>query len=235
MKSIRKLSILIPVYNEEKTIEKLVKRVYGVNLGKVKKELIVILDGPKDNTEVILNMIKDKYNLNLISYKKNKGKTWAIRQGIKKATGDVIVIQDGDLEYDPNDFKKMLKEMNKDEVKVVYGSRRLMKDNVQYSGLSFYLGGLSLTVLANLLYGTRITDEPTCYKMFDSKLLKSVNLKTERFEFCPEVTAKVSKLGHKIYEIPISYKPRHVSEGKKIKLKDYFAAVWTLIKYRFVD
>jgi len=111
----------------------------------------------------------------------------------------------------------------------------LMKDNVQYSGLGFYLGGLSLNILANLLYGTRITDEPTCYKMFDSKLLKSIDLKTERFEFCPEVTAKVSKLGHKIYEIPILYKPRHVNEGKKIKLKDYFAAVWTLVKYRFVD
>lgn len=235
MKLIKVLSVIIPVYNESGTIEKLVSRVDKVKIDGVAKELVVVNDGSSDNTLEVLRDIEKKYKLKIVTYKKNRGKTWALRQGIKKATGDVIVVQDGDLEYDPNDFVKMIKEMKKKDVSVVYGSRRLKKDNVQYSGLSFYLGGLTLNVLANVLYGIRITDEPTCYKMFDSKLLKSVDLKTERFEFCPEVTAKVSKMGYKIHEVPISYKPRHVDQGKKIKLKDYFDAVWTLVKYRFVN
>lgn len=234
MKSVGKLSVLIPVYNEERTIEKLISRVSKVKIPEVSLEFVVINDGSSDGTLEVLRKLEKKYKLKIVSYKKNGGKTWAIRKGIKEASGDVIVIQDGDLEYDPKDFVKMIEEMKKEGVRVVYGSRRLKKDNVQYSGLSFYLGGLSLTWLANILYGSGITDEPTCYKMFDAKLLKSIRLETKRFEFCPEVTAKVCRMGNKIYEVPISYKPRHVDQGKKIRLKDYFDAVWTLVKYRFV-
>lgn len=229
------LTILIPVFNEEKTIKELVERVLNANLGDFNKEIIVIDDGSNDQTWKILENLKLKYDLVLLNHKKNIGKSSAIRTGIKYATGEAIVIQDGDLEYDPNDFKKMLKKMSEPGVKVVYGSRRLNKKNVQYSGLSFFMGGLLLTYMVNIMYGGHITDEPTCYKMFESKLLKSIKLDSKRFEFCPEVTAKVLKQGVKIFEVSIFYHPRNVGQGKKIKLKDFFEAVWTLIKYRFTE
>lgn len=236
MKKIKKLSIIIPVYNEGKTISKILERVYAVNFGNIKIEVIIVNDGSKDETLSVLSGLKDKYPFKLISYSKNRGKSSALRRGLKEATGDVITIQDGDLEYEPKDFKKMLDKMlESSDIRVVYGSRRLGKDNIQYSGLSFYLGGLFFTYMTNFLYGTKITDEPTCYKMFDAGLLKKIKLKSKRFDFCPEVTAKVSKLGVKIFEIPISYSPRHVREGKKIKLRDAFETFWTLLKYRFVD
>jgi len=234
MKSIKKLSIVIPVYNEEKTIAKLLARVAAVELGKIKKEIIVVNDGSTDET---FREIKKISNLafRLISYKKNKGKSSALRIGFKQVTGDVVVIQDGDMEYNPDDFNKMLKKMGEDKVKVVYGSRILGKRAIHYSGLSFLVGGLALTKLTNVLYGSNITDEPTCYKMFETKLLKSLKLKSKRFEFCPEVTAKILKKGIRIYEVPISYHPRHVVDGKKIKLKDFFEAVGVLLKEKFVQ
>ena len=129
----------------------------------------------------------------------------------------------------------MIELIIKGKAKVVYGSRRLDMSNKKYSGLSFYLGGIFLTMLTNILYGTKITDEPTCYKVFKSEILKSIPLKCTRFEFCPEVTAKIAKRKIDIYEVPIHYYPRSVKEGKKIKLKDGIDAIWTLIKYRFVD
>lgn len=235
MKKIKKLSIVVPVYNEEKTIEKSLKRLFNIDFGTIKLEVIVVNDGSKDDTLKILISFKKKYPIKLISYKDNKGKSYALRQGFAKTTGDVVTVQDGDLEYDPNDFKKMLKKMSQKEVRVVYGSRRLNKNNKQYSGLSFYLGGLLLTEMVNILYGGKITDEPTCYKMFEGDLLRSIPLKSNRFEFCPEVTAKVLKKGIPIDEVPISYQPRHAGEGKKIKLRDFFEAASTLIKYRFVN
>jgi dolichol-phosphate mannosyltransferase len=232
---INKLSIIIPVYNEEKTVLTAINKVLSVNLGKIKKEIIVINDGSIDNTKRLLRKFKKDTNITIINFPKNRGKGYALRAGFKKATGDVITIQDGDLEYNPNDFKKMLKKISEDNVNVVYGSRRLNKKNIQYSGLSFYLGGLFLTWLANLLYGSGITDEPTCYKMFNSNLLKSIPLKSRRFEFCPEVTAKISRMDYKIHEVPISYRPRHKNQGKKIKFKDFFEAIWVLLKYRFIN
>jgi glycosyltransferase involved in cell wall biosynthesis len=235
MKMIRKLSIVVPVYNEEKTIGKMLKKIYDVDFGKIKLEVIVVNDGSKDGSLDALKQLKKKYSIILVSYKNNKGKSSALRVGFKKVTGDVVTIQDGDLEYDPKDFLKMLKKMSKSGVKVVYGSRRLNKENVQYSGLSFYAGGLLLTYMANILYGGHITDEPTCYKMFEGKLLKSIKLESKRFEFCPEVTAKILRQGIEIFEVPIYYHPRNVSQGKKIKFKDFLDAVWTLIKYRFVE
>lgn len=235
MKSIKKLSIIIPVYNEEKTIGKILEKVYDVDFGKTKLEVIVVNDGSKDTSLKVLEQLKNKFPIKLISYKKNRGKSCALREGFKYITGDVVTVQDGDMEYEPKDFVKMLNKMLENDVKVVYGSRRLNKENVQYSGVSFYAGGLFLTYMVNILYGAKITDEPTCYKMFESKLLKSLKLKSKRFEFCPEVTAKVLKKGCNIYEVPIFYHPRNSKQGKKIKLSDFFEAFWTLLKYRFVD
>lgn len=235
MKSIKKLSIVVPAYNEEKTIAVILKKLYEVDFGKVRIEVIVVNDGSKDNTLAVLNDLGKSYPIKILSYKDNRGKSCALRHGFNEVTGDVVTIQDGDMEYDPNDFKKMLEKMSEYGVSVVYGSRRLNKTNVQYSGFSFYLGGLFLTHMVNYLYGGRITDEPTCYKMFESKLLRSIKLESKRFEFCPEVTAKVLRQGIKIYEVPISYHPRNAKEGKKIHVGDFFEAFFTLLKYRFVD
>lgn len=233
MENIKKLSIVIPVYNEEKTIRMILEKIFDVDFGIVKIEVIVVNDGSKDGTLKEINELKKKFPIKLVSYKNNRGKGGALREGFKKITGDVVTIQDGDLEYDPRDFLKMLKMMSKPGVKVVYGSRRLNNENVQYSALSFYVGGLLLTHVLNILYGGNITDIMTCYKMFDNKLLESLKLRSNRFEFCSEVTAKLLKKGEKIYEVPISYYPRKVIQGKKIKNKDFFEVLWTLVKYRF--
>jgi glycosyltransferase involved in cell wall biosynthesis len=238
-----KLSIIIPVYNEEKTIEELISIVKKVDTKDVKKEIIAVDDGSKDNTLNILKRIKD---IKLIVHKRNAGKGAATRTGIKHSTGDIIIIQDADLEYDPNDYYKLIKPIIDSKTKVVYGSRFLSSTqkerNVDFLKIKHkkayslaYLGGRFLTYLANFLYRGNITDEPTCYKVFRADVLKSINLRCKRFEFCPEVTAKVLKKGYKIFEIPIPYKPRSFEEGKKINWKDGIQAVWTLIKYRFID
>jgi dolichol-phosphate mannosyltransferase len=226
-----KLSIIIPVYNEEKTVEAIIKKIKQVNLKDVEKEIIVVNDGSKDRTLEIINKIS---GIRVINQDKNRGKGFAISTGIKFATGDIILIQDADLEYEPNDYYSLIKPIIDGKYKVVYGSRRLHKKNVQYSGISFFIGGLTLTWLANILYGLHITDEPTCYKVFQADVLKKIPLTCKRFEFCPEVTAKVAKKGIKIYEVPIHYYPRDVKHGKKIKPKDWFEAVWTLIKFRIL-
>jgi dolichol-phosphate mannosyltransferase len=230
-----KLSILIPAYNEEGTIKELIDKVKKVDLSKfnLEKEIIIIDDGSKDKTIEIVSSLPD---VKLIKHSKNAGKGMAIRTGIKYVTGKYVVIQDADLEYDPEDYKILIAEALKNDADVVYGSRRLRKDNPKHSGLSFYLGGVGLTWLTNLLYPhLKITDEPTCYKFFKTKLIKSIPLRCKRFEFCPEITAKVAKRKIKIYEVPISYYPRSIKEGKKISWRDGIEAIWTLIKYRFVD
>lgn len=227
-----KLSIIVPVYNEDKTIGKLIRIIKGVDLKGIKKEIIVVDDSSKDKT---VEKLKKINGIKLILHRKNLGKGAAIRTGIKYVTGDVVIIQDADLEYDPNDYYKLIKPIIERKAEVVYGSRRLKKENKKHSGISFYLGGLILTAIVNLLYGIKITDEPTCYKVFRVDILKEINLKCNRFEFCPEVTAKVAKKGIKIYEIPISYFPRSIKQGKKIKWRDGIDAIWTLLKYRFVD
>ncbi len=227
------LSILIPVYNEEKSIKKLIDLVKKADIGNVKKEIIVVDDGSSDSTFKVLKGVK---GIKLVGHKKNSGKGAAIRTAIKHATGDIIIIQDADLEYDPNDYKKLIKPIIDGKAKVVYGSRRLKKENKKHSGFSFYLGGTGLTLITNILYpSAHITDEPTCYKVFKADILKNMKLRCKRFEFCPEVTAKVVKKRIKIYEVPISYYPRSAKEGKKIKWQDGVEAVLTLLRYRFFD
>ena len=229
--NIKKLSIVIPVFNESKTIEKVIKRVEGADLGKIKKEIIIVDDGSTDGTREILKKFVNKYMV--VYNQKNQGKGTALRSGFKKCTGEAVVMQDADLEYDPRDLKKMLEEMERKEISVVYGSRRLTGGKIKHGGWLFYWGGSFLNLLTNFLYGIKITDEATCYKMIDRKLLNSLDLKCKRFEFCPEVTAKIAKRGQNIVEVPISYNGRRKEEGKKIRLRDGVEAIWTLMKYRW--
>lgn len=226
-----KLSIVIPVYNEKNTIVEIIDKVKTVNLDEVEKEIIVVDDCSTDGTKEILSKLGS--DIKLLFHGKNFGKGRAIRTGLAAATGDYVVVQDADLEYDPQDFKPMLRKMRAENLNVLYGSRRLNKQNVQYSGIIYYIGGWLLTVLANILYGQHLTDEPTCYKMFEMKFIKKLPLKSERFEFCPEVTALSARQGVKINEIPISYFPRHKNEGKKIRWFDELSAIWVLIRNRF--
>jgi len=238
------LSIIIPAYNEEKTIKQLISLVKSVKLiNNVKKEIIVVDDGSKDNTRNILKKIP---NIKLIFHKKNGGKGAAVKTGIKHSTGDIIVIQDADLEYNPHEYNNVMRPILEGKAKVVYGSRYLSniqkEKNIDFLkkkhesayGLA-YFGGRFLTFLANLLYNAKITDEATCYKTFDAKFIKSIKINGNKFEWEPEILAKIRKRGKKIVEVPISYKPRSFEQGKKINYKDGIQAIWTLIKYRFVD
>jgi glycosyltransferase involved in cell wall biosynthesis len=223
-----KLSIIIPAYNEEKTIEELVKRVFEVELP-VQKEIIAVDDGSADKTLQILQNLQAKYGIVVAGLAKNSGKGAAIREGLKKATGDLVIIQDADLEYDPGDYNSLLKPFFEDNAQVVYGSRIL--GSKKRGKLTYYLGGLGVTLAANIICGIKITDEPTCYKVFKRDLINSLDLKCRGFEFCPEVTAKIARRKIKIFEVPISYNPRSKQDGKKINWKDGFAAIWTLLKY----
>jgi len=229
-----KLSIIIPVYNEKDTILELLKKVESADLGNVEKEIIIIEDHSTDGSRELLAGLRDKYKI--IYHDKNYGKGRALRTGFARASGEIIVIQDADLEYDPDDFNLMLEKIMEPGVQVVYGSRVGHENyfKIRKSGHIFALGGFFLTWLANLLYGAGITDEPTCYKMFRAELLPGLDLKCERFEFCPEFTAKVAKKGIKIHEVSISYNPRHKNEGKKIKFKDGLEAIAALIKNKFI-
>lgn len=227
-----KLSVIIPVYNEVSTIKEILKKVENIN---VNKEIIVVDDGSDDGTrEILKNM--NKNNIVILYHEHNMGKGRAIRTALPFVTGDIIIIQDADLEYHPEEYLKLIKPIVDGKAKVVYGSRILDKKfyPVSLQNFIFYLGGRSLSLLTNFLYGSNITDEPTCYKVFKMDILKSLNLQCMGFEFCPEVTAKVLKQGIKIYEVPISAVPRSVKEGKKIRLKDWFIAAWILIKYRLL-
>jgi len=225
-----KLSVIVPVFNEKNTIEMLIEKLIAVPID---KEIIIVDDGSTDGTTRILKKISEQNPglIKVIFQPRNMGKGYAIRKAIVQVTGDVVIIQDADLEYEPMDYLRMIEPIKQGRADVVYGSRILGKNPV--SSFSFYVGGRFLSLLTNILYGTSITDEPTCYKMFKSDILKSVKLNCKRFEFCPEITARIAKKKIKIYEVPIRYSPRRIKEGKKIRWKDGIIAVWTLIKYRF--
>lgn len=225
----RKLSIVIPAYDEERTIAETIRRVEAADLG-VAKEIVVVDDGSVDSTREILASFGDR--VKAISLPENRGKGAALRAGFAVATGDYVVVQDADLEYDPADLRLLVAKAREGN-KAVYGSRRLGRGKNPMAGFSYYAGGVLLSWLANALYGTRITDEPTCYKMFDRELLASIPLVCEGFEFCPEVTAKVARRGVPIVEVPIGYAPRSRAEGKKINWRDGLVAIRTLIRYRF--
>ncbi|MDR1644744.1 MAG: glycosyltransferase family 2 protein [Tannerellaceae bacterium] len=231
------LSIIIPVYNEESTLEHLLEKVIHLELSNgAGKEIIIVNDCSRDRSEAIAKEVINRHPDASIKYTRhevNSGKGMAIRTGLQLVTGDYVVIQDADLELDPEDLNPLLEYLMANDAKVVYGSRFLNLENTHLSK-SFYLGGRLVSWATNILFFQHLTDEPTCYKMFDTTLLKSIPLRCTGFEFCPEVTAKVSKLGYKIKELPIHYYPRSTQEGKKIKWHDGVEAIWTLLKYRFI-
>jgi len=226
-----KLSIIIPCYNEDKTILEILRKIEAVNLGSIEKEIIIIDDGSNQQTKDVLKSLKDKYLI--IFLPKNFGKGYALRQGFKQASGDIILIQDADLELDPQNYNSLIRPILNKETEVVYGSRYLnTKNDWHNNSLNFFCVKF-LTFITNFLYRSHITDEATCYKVFRASLLKSIPLNCYGFEFCLEVTAKILKKKIKIKEVPINYYPRTIDQGKKVKIRDGFIALWTLIKYRF--
>lgn len=224
-----KLSVIIPVFNEKSTLKTIIDRVQAVN---IEKEIIIVDDFSTDGTRDIYPQFKDE-NIKVILQKNNKGKGSAVSTGIAAASGDYVIIQDADLEYDPQDFLKLIVPIISGQAKVVYGSR--FKGKHSFSTLSHKWGNKLLTGITNFLYASAITDMETCYKLMPAALAKSLNIKSKKFDMEPEITAKILKQGYKILELPISYKGRAFNEGKKISWKDAFSAIWTLIKYRFYD
>jgi dolichol-phosphate mannosyltransferase len=225
-----RLSVIIPVYNEETTLAEIITRVRATGLA---QEIIVVDDGSIDSSPAILSRLQNSSHppLCLIRHKQNRGKGAAMRTGLAAVTGDLVLVQDADLEYDPADYSALLAPFADPTVQVVYGSRNLQRN--PQSTLAFYWGGRLLSWIANWLYGSHVTDEATGYKIIKTDLLREIGLETDGFEFCPEVTAKLLQRGAIIHEVPISYTPRSWAEGKKIQWYDGAIAIWTLVKYRF--
>src|SRR5689334_4163116 len=228
---IMKLSVIIPVYNEVESIEVILNR---VNDTKLVDEIVVVDDGSKDGTRDKLKTLDGKNNVRVILHEKNQGKGAAVRTGMEAATGEVLLIQDADLEYDPRDFPELLRPIEEGVADVVYGSRFLGRAH-RVTMFWHMVANKMLTLLTNILYNTILTDMETGYKVFRREVIEGMNIRAKRFDFEPEFTAKVLKRNYRIFEVPISFNPRDYSQGKKIKLKDAFEAVWTLLKYRFMD
>ncbi len=230
-----KLSIIIPTYNEESTIEKLIPLLASVSYP-VEYEIIVVDDGSTDRTiEKSISELKGKIDLRLLRNTENKGKGVCIRRGLDCASGDIIVIQDADLEYDPNDIPALIQPIINGKAVVVYGSRFLGRSYPHGMSLMSYIANRFLTAITNLLYSTNLTDMETCYKVIRMDVVKDMTLEAVRFEFEPEITAKIVKKNISIYELPISYSGRSHREGKKIRMRDFFIALHTLFRYRFAD
>lgn len=226
-----KLSVIVPVYNEAKTLEKILAKVKAVA---VEKEIILIDDGSTDGSRELLEKCqKEDPSLKIIFHSHNQGKAAALRTGFEEAAGNYVIVQDADLEYDPQDYLKLLPPVLSGKAEVVYGSRFM--GSYKNMATLHYWGNRFLTWMINLLYGVRLTDAETCYKLIPTGLIQSIPIRSDRFEFDTEITVKILKRGYKILEVPISYAGRQFSEGKKITWKDGVSAFWYLLKYRFVD
>ncbi|HSW87666.1 MAG TPA: glycosyltransferase family 2 protein [Candidatus Saccharimonadales bacterium] len=239
-----KLSIIIPVFNEEKTIERILNKVSAVSLPQVVKEIIVINDGSNDNTELQIKnyeLQNKKQIIRVIRHKKNYGKGQAVRTGIKYATGEYILIQDADAEYDPTDIIRLLEPIQQKRTQIVYGTRlkRLPNFKNEEKSIQFfihYIGNKILSFLTSILYGQWITDIETGYKIFPKRSVISMKLDAKGFEFEPEITAKFLKAGYKIKEVSIRTNPRGYSEGKKLNtMRDGLKALYAIIKYKFIS
>jgi len=220
------VSIIVPVYNEVAHVDELLRAIHA---SPVKKEIIIVDDGSTDGTREKLQAMPLADDVTVIFHEKNYGKGAAIRTALEYARGEYVLIQDSDLEYSPQDYGALLQPLKQNQANVVYGVRPDRPER----GLRFFLGAKLLTHLANLLYGAGIHDEATCYKVFRRSVIAQIDLDCRRFEFCPEVTAKLCLIGERIAEVPISYAPRSAGEGKKIRHSDGWLAIWTLIRYRF--
>jgi len=230
--ALMKLSIVIPVFNEKSTIEEIIRCVQAVKIS-VDKEIVIVDDNSQDGTREILETLKAS-NIKIYYHQKNMGKGAALQTGFSKAEGDIILIQDADLEYDPQDYSKLLEPILNGKADVVYGSRFL---GGPHRILFFwhYVGNKFLTIFTNMLSNLNLNDMETCYKVFKKEILNKIKFKSKRFGFEPEFTIKVAKLKCRIYEVPISYSGRDYSEGKKIGWKDGIAAIFHIIKYKFFD
>ncbi len=226
-----KLSVIIPVYNEVESIETILTRVHDT---KLTHEIIVVDDGSKDGTRDKLKTLDGKKNVRVILHEVNQGKGAAVRTGMAAAQGDILLIQDADLEYDPRDYPELLKPIQEGLADVVYGSRFLGRAH-RVTMFWHMLANKSLTLMTNILYDTILTDMETGYKVFKRQVIDGMVIRANSFNFEPEFTAKILKRKYRIFEVPITFNPRDYSQGKKIKLHDAFEAIWALIKYRFVD
>jgi glycosyltransferase involved in cell wall biosynthesis len=226
-----KLSVVMPVFNEKDTIREILAQVRGVNMV---NQIVVVDDFSTDGTrEVLREEAARDETLTLVLHDRNRGKGAGVRSGVERATGDIIIIQDADLEYDPRDYPALIRPIVEGRVKVVYGSRFLgpRKDMLFWH----MLGNKFLTLVTNVLFDSTLSDMETCYKVMRADVAKSLNIKSDRWGIDPEITAKVLKRRNRIFEVPISYYGREYDEGKKISKRDGFVVLWTLIKYRFVD
>jgi|Deesub1362A_J573_1020465.scaffolds.fasta_scaffold12511_1 glycosyltransferase involved in cell wall biosynthesis len=238
------LSIVMPIYNEAPFVEEIIRRVQAVDLGDLERELICVDDCSTDDTPRILAALEGTGGphptakpfdrpIRVLRHAVNQGKGAALRTGFAAAEGDLILIQDADLEYDPEDYPKLLRPIFKGKAEVVYGSRFTGERRNMF--FHHWVGNRFLTLVTNILYNTTLSDMETCYKVFTRQALEGITIKSDRFNFEPEITAKILKKGIRIYEVPISYTGREFEEGKKISWRDGVVALWTLIKYRFVD
>ncbi|MFZ0279677.1 MAG: glycosyltransferase family 2 protein [Candidatus Sulfotelmatobacter sp.] len=221
------VSVIVPVFNEVSHIDELLQAIHA---SPVKKEIIIVDDGSTDGTREKLRAMPLADDVTVVFHEKNCGKGAAIRTALAYVRGEYVLIQDSDLEYDPQDYPALLRPLEQRQSNVVYGVRPDRPER----GLRFFLGAKLLTHLANLLYGAGIHDEATCYKVFRRSLIEQIDLECRRFEFCPEVTAKLCRMGEKIAEVPIAYAPRTAGEGKKIRHADGWLAILTLLRYRFI-
>ena len=226
-----KLSVVIPIYNEKETLIKILEKVEEANTLGLEKEIILVDDGSTDGTLDILKTLENGYQI--IYHEKNLGKGAAIKNGFRAATGDFILIQDADLEYNPQNYPQLLRPILENKADVVFGSRNLQKNPTD--NFSFYLGRRITNLFLNILCGSRLTDYWTCYKVFKAPIVKSLKLECNRFDVEVEMTVKIIKRGYKIVEVPIDYLPRSISAGKKIKPQDGLIAIWKTIKYKFVS
>ena len=226
-----KLSVIIPIYNEIHTLDEIISRVEKTGLA---DEIVLVDDGSVDGTREIVEKLKGKDGFVVVMHERNQGKGAAVRSGFAVANGDVFLIQDADLEYDPREYPNLLKPLEEGLAEVVYGSRFLGASR-RVAMFWHMIANKMLTLFTNLLYDTILTDMETGYKVFKREVVDDMPLHAKRFDFEPEFTAKILKRKYRIFEVPISFNPRDYSDGKKIGLSDAFEAIWTLIKYRFVD